>query len=186
MIIVGGTFDKIHKGHKALLDKAIQLAYCLDEKLVVTVTEDLISTFKSHPINKYIDRVTAVECYILDQMLPIDYSIYKLHNHPSEKIIHELESAKSVTLVVSQEKYANAFNTMKELGIEMIMVIIPMVKASDGKSFPLKNHIDANQNIIHKSRKRHAIIYCIFSLVILHRWIKIRSFAIRSHKMRYI
>jgi len=132
MIIVGGTFDVIHKGHKALLDKAIQLAYCLDEKLVVTVAEDLISVLKSHPINTYEDRKVAVECYILDQMLPVDYKIYKLHNHPSRKIIDEMTMANSVTIVVSEESYAGALFIMKECNIKMTVVIIPMVIAEDG------------------------------------------------------
>jgi len=152
MIIVGGTFDQIHKGHKALLDKAIQLAYCFDEKLVVTVTEDLVSVFKSHPINTYIDRKVGVECYILNQMLPVDYSIYKLHNHPSQKIIDEMKSADSVTIIVSEESYAGALTTVKEIGIEMTIVIIPMVRTSDGKKISStrvrNNEINLNGEII--------------------------------------
>jgi cytidyltransferase-like protein len=62
-IVVGGTFDLLHMGHKALLDMAFFLAG--DEGYVhIGVTSEDMASMKSHPVQPYKVRIKQIDDYI--------------------------------------------------------------------------------------------------------------------------
>ncbi len=64
-VAVGGTFDPLHDGHKALLMKAVELSR--NGELLVGLTSDEMSRNKAHDVNDYRSRYDAVMRFIRKQ-----------------------------------------------------------------------------------------------------------------------
>ena len=61
-VAVGGTFDKLHKGHEALLSKAFEIG----EKVVIGLsTDEFVSKMgKPHVTASYAERLKELEVYL--------------------------------------------------------------------------------------------------------------------------
>lgn len=61
-VAVGGTFDELHKGHKALLDKAFEIG----EKVVIGLSSDefVVKMGKPHITASYAERLHELKAYL--------------------------------------------------------------------------------------------------------------------------
>ncbi len=59
-VIVGGTFDFLHAGHRALLLKA----FSLGEVTIGLVSDEMAKTWRSREVGRYEDRKRALEGWI--------------------------------------------------------------------------------------------------------------------------
>ncbi len=66
-VAVGGTFDELHKGHKALLSKAFEIG----DRVVIGLTSDgLVSEMqKPHLTASYEERLKGLEVYLSERGL---------------------------------------------------------------------------------------------------------------------
>lgn len=66
-VAVGGTFDQLHRGHRALLGKAFEVG----EKVVIGLTSDefVAQMGKPHKTASYSQRRRDLEVYLKDQRL---------------------------------------------------------------------------------------------------------------------
>ncbi|XP_015364450.1 PREDICTED: bifunctional coenzyme A synthase-like [Diuraphis noxia] len=105
-VVLGGTFDRLHKGHKILLSTA---ALKCTKKLTVGVTD--ISMLNSKKLKELIEpcktRISNVECFLKDidptleyEVLPI-YDIYgpTIHDPSFQMIILSEETVKGGELI---------------------------------------------------------------------------------------
>jgi pantetheine-phosphate adenylyltransferase len=62
-VMVGGTFDPLHDGHKRLLDRSFEIAgEC--GYVVIGLTTDSFASRKSHPIRPFSTRKEELEQYL--------------------------------------------------------------------------------------------------------------------------
>jgi len=61
-VAVGGTFDELHKGHKALIDKAFEIG----EKIVIGLSSDEFASKmgKPHKTAPYNERLKELEAFL--------------------------------------------------------------------------------------------------------------------------
>ena len=128
-IAVGGTFDKLHKGHKTLLDKAFEVG----EKVVIGLSsDDFVSKMgKPHETAQYNDRRKELEAYLNELGFAERAEIVTL-NDPYGLTI----SGKDLeTLVVSKEtqKTAEKINEKRlKAGLPPLVIIsVHMVPAEN-------------------------------------------------------
>jgi len=127
---VGGTFDKLHKGHRALLVKAFEMG----EQVMIGVSSESFANRmgKPHLTASYDERIRELKHFLADlgvlqraQIIPIDdaYGGVLLSKKPIE------------ALVVSKETQPVAFKInerRKELGIKPLEVtVIDMVPSEN-------------------------------------------------------
>ena len=62
-VMVGGTFDPLHDGHKRLLSRSFALAGPEGE-VVIGLTTDAFASRKTHPIHPFIERKADLERFI--------------------------------------------------------------------------------------------------------------------------
>jgi len=128
-VCVGGTFDILHKGHKALLDRAFEIA---GEKGVVFIgiSDEKLASQKGI-ISNYGERKEGVENYLREKGYR-NYKIVPISNKYGLTLDEDFD-----VIVVSEEtsEVAKEINRirrkkgLKEIKIEKI----PMVMAEDGK-----------------------------------------------------
>jgi pantetheine-phosphate adenylyltransferase len=151
-IAVGGTFDPLHAGHKALLAKAAELSR--GGELVLGLTSSEMVRNKSHDVADYSQRFEEVLGFIRSQ--GIDPVIIRL-NDPYGPAIHENFDY----IVVSPETHPAALkinSIRREKGLEPLeIVLVDYVLADDGlpiSSTRIKRgEIDANGRIQKKQPK---------------------------------
>ncbi len=128
-VAVGGTFDKFHKGHEKLIDKAFEIG----ELVLIGLTDDkmLKSHTKHFPIASYSARKKSLIKYLKNKDLKSAYQIIPLDSPFGVTLDDEEIEA----LVVSQETSSRAkeINTLRgELGLKpLILIIIEMVLSED-------------------------------------------------------
>ena len=126
-IAVGGTFDPLHEGHKALLAKAAELSRG-GELLVGLTSSEMVRT-KSHDVADYRQRFKDVLGFI--RSLGIDPVIVRLED-PYGPTIHEDFDY----IVVSPETHPVALkinSIRRENGLEPLkIVLVDYVLADDG------------------------------------------------------
>jgi pantetheine-phosphate adenylyltransferase len=62
-VMVGGTFDPLHDGHKRLLDRSFELAGP-GGRVVIGLTTDAFASRKVHPIRPFTERKADLEQFI--------------------------------------------------------------------------------------------------------------------------
>lgn len=136
--LLAGTFDVIHKGHQALIDKTIELAEVYGGQLIITLTLDIMTSRKSHSVTPYSIRRQRLADYIEAQDFEGELHIIPLEREVLDRdMIEELFDDEKVTIIVSEESYPSALEVnklFKSMGLEsMTVVVVPMVLAEDGK-----------------------------------------------------
>lgn len=128
--LVGGTFDTLHAGHKRLLQQALDIG----DTVVIGVTTDAMAakTLKTHKIDGYRERVTAIEDFLEEQHARHRVVITPLDDPYGPALTDE----EAEVLVVSRETAARAreINQLRRgRGLKSIKIrVVEMVLAADG------------------------------------------------------
>lgn len=147
-VALGGTFDIIHKGHIALLEKG----FSISTKVIIGLTGDEFAKQKGkNLLHSYSERLYSLELFISKNFPNSIYKISKLDNDFGPAVLEtEVEA-----LVVSEEtkkqgKILNELRKQKNLS-PVDIVIVPMALAKDGKRISttrIKNsEIDSQGNL---------------------------------------
>ena len=121
-VAVGVTFDLLHRGHRALIERAFELG----EHVMIGLTSDEMLQKKAEPFSK---RKKALQNFLKFK----NYEIVKLNDAYGPAISDSGIDA----VVVSEETKARAVEIneiRKKRGLPLLeIVVIPFVLAEDGK-----------------------------------------------------
>lgn len=127
---MGGTFDILHLGHKALLQRALEVG---DIVLIGLTTDARASKNRNKtPINPYNIRLANLQ-NLLKSMKSLDkFQIVPLENDWGPSVIDEDFEA----IIVSDETKSTAqkINKIRSADgkTELEIVVVPMIRAQDG------------------------------------------------------
>lgn len=76
-VMVGGTFDPLHDGHKRLLSRSFELAGP-DGHVVIGLTTDPFASRKTHPIRPFEKRRADLEHFIAGKKFAASFTIEPL------------------------------------------------------------------------------------------------------------
>ena len=148
LVAMGGTFDIIHDGHMALLNKS----FSISSKVIIGLSSDQLATKRGkNLVNDYSKRLSSLKSVIEKNFSNYSYEISKLENDFGPAIIEGSVKA----LIVSEETSDKGLH-LNELRAErnlspVEIVVVPMVLAKDGKAISstrIKNsEIDSNGNL---------------------------------------
>ncbi len=148
LVVLGGTFDILHRGHLALL----QTAFSISSKVIIGLTSDEFATKKGkNLLHNYSQRYQSLESTVRKNFPNSQYEICKLENDFGPAVLESGVEA----LVVSEEtivqgQVLNKLRNERQLHLVEI-VSVPMVLATDGKRISttrIKNsEIDAEGNL---------------------------------------
>ena len=129
-VAVGGTFDYLHKGHKALLSKAFEVS----ENVLIGITSDsFVRQLGKTLRNAYAIRATRVEYFVKERFPGKSYTIITLYDYFGKGIFAESMEA----LVASEETVGRVelVNSIREIkGLKALeTVVVETVLADDGK-----------------------------------------------------
>ncbi len=129
MIALGGTFDIIHAGHIALLDKG----FSISEKVIIGLTSDELAEKKGKKlVNSFQIRYSTLESILKEKFPRSLFEIVELDNDFGPAVIDGNVNA----LVVSEETRSKG-ELLNKLRLEqgqspVAIIIVPMVLAKDG------------------------------------------------------
>ena len=143
---MGGTFDILHKGHKALLTRASEIGSLV--LIGLTTDERAIKGREDVEINAYKIRKENLETLLSSMKLPSTFQIVPLNDDWGPSVVEESFTA----IIVSEEtkKTAEKINKIRNLDgkKDLEIVIVPFVKAYDGQKISSSrirnNEIDSN------------------------------------------
>jgi len=130
IVAVGGTFDYLHKGHRALLEKAFECG----EKVMIGVTTDaFLSKLGKAVHNRYEERVKKLREYLLTKYPAERFEIQPLDDYFGHQIYREeVEALVASAETASRVEIANRRRV--EIGLKPLeVVVVDMVLAEDGK-----------------------------------------------------
>ena len=148
LVAMGGTFDVVHIGHMALLDKA----FSISSKVIIGLSSDQLAKKRGKNLTSdYPKRLSLLKSVIEKNFPNSSYEISKLENDFGPAVIEGSVKA----LVVSEETSGKGIR-LNELRAErnlssVRIVVVPMVLAKDGKAISttrIKNfEIDDSGNL---------------------------------------
>jgi len=126
---LGGTFDELHKGHKALLNKAFQLGTYV--KIGLCTDEFAKKLGKNHEIATYEDRLKDLKTFLRDKGYLNRSEIIPLSD-PYGPAVSD-SSIEAIVVSRETEQAAYAINGhRKEKGLpELKVIVIDMVLAEN-------------------------------------------------------
>ncbi|MDO5847623.1 MAG: pantetheine-phosphate adenylyltransferase [Methanocorpusculum sp.] len=131
-VVVGGTFDLLHAGHKALLSCAFEKA---GERGIVYIglSADSFANRKSHPVHPYGERRAELVRWIEESGFSASYMIEPLYDQYGAALTAEFDA-----LIVSFETYPAGERINEKRKAEgnapVELVCVPCVTAEDGKA----------------------------------------------------
>jgi len=135
--IVAGTFDRLHPGHKALIDRAFHVNNHPEGEVVIGVTSDeyLAEKKPDSGITPFSDRAGAVEEYIQEQFPGHKFKIKPFGDIKGTSTAFSNPNNDSVAVTI--ETLANAHNGNKKrtaVGLPQApLFIVPFVKSQSGQ-----------------------------------------------------
>jgi len=96
-VMVGGTFDPLHDGHKRLLTRSFELAGP-DGYVVIGLTSDSFASRKNHPIRPFVSRKQDLERYIFSHNYSTGWAVESLDDRYGSAIDADFDA-----LIVSEE-----------------------------------------------------------------------------------
>jgi pantetheine-phosphate adenylyltransferase len=151
-IMVGGTFDPLHDGHKRLISRSFELAGPQGH-VSIGLTTDQFAQMKNHPVRSYREREEHLVSFINSQHFRARWSIETLSDRFGSAIDADFDA-----LVVSEETLPAAaeINRMRHLRGRRKVDIhqISCVLAKDGRWISstriYRGEIDDHGNIMVK------------------------------------
>ena len=150
----GGTFDTIHRGHRALLDAA----FAASEKVIIGLTSDAMlagrggrgAREKGHAVRSYAERLAGLQEYIRRSHPDSAYVIRGLDDDFGPAVLTgEVEALVASEETASKAGKLNKMRLSRGLG-PVETVVVGMVAAYDGgriSSSRIRNgEIDADGN----------------------------------------
>jgi pantetheine-phosphate adenylyltransferase len=126
-VAVGGTFEPLHDGHKALLDKA----FSIGDEIVIGVTSDEMARKRIRSVLPFEIRAENLRRYI-KRKYGIEPKIIKLEDKYGDVVEEDYDC-----IVVSPETHRVALEInekRREIGrAPLRIVLVPHVLAEDGK-----------------------------------------------------
>jgi pantetheine-phosphate adenylyltransferase len=157
-VVVSGTFDGLHVGHKALIKKAFEMG----EHVYVAITSDVfVQTYKSNaaPIHSQKDREDALSAWLSKEGLGTRATIVHIHD-PFGPTIPKSEQnytpipVEAIIVTSQTHEMANKINgeRMKAGWKPLDIVEVALVPAQDGEPVSStrirKNEIDTTGQLI--------------------------------------
>jgi pantetheine-phosphate adenylyltransferase len=106
-VMVGGTFDPLHDGHKRLLARSFEIAGP-DGHVVIGLTSDSFASHKTHPIRPFLTRKADLERFISHTIHSTRWLIEPLNDRYGSAIDADFDA-----LIVSEETLAVAIEINK-------------------------------------------------------------------------
>lgn len=130
-LVIGGTFDILHRGHK----KTLSLAFNLGEKVLIGLsTNKLAKSLKKYKANPYNYRKRVLEGFLSEQrflnrakIIPINDRFGVAH---VAKDLNAIIASRNTIPVVKKINQVRESRGLKKLQI----ILIKKVKAENGKS----------------------------------------------------
>lgn len=126
VVAVGGTFDELHKGHKALLTKAFGVG---NQVIIGLTSDDFVDRMaKPHVTASYEERMKELETFLNDQgllqrakVIPIDDACgaLLLSNSPIEALVVGKET-ESTALKINEKRAKEGLPVLTIVTIGMI------------------------------------------------------------------
>ncbi len=148
LVALGGTFDIVHIGHIALLEKG----FSISKKVIIGLTSDQFAKRKGKTlVHDFQKRVSILESVIREKFPDSEFEIAKLENDFGPAVIEGSVEA----LVVSDETSSKG-ELLNELRLEknnfpVTIISVPMILAKDGKRISTtrirNSEIDTQGNI---------------------------------------
>jgi len=130
-VMVGGTFDPLHDGHKRLLSRSFEIAGPAGS-VAIGLTTDEFAGRKSHPVRSYEDRRRDLENFIRSSGFPAEWSIEPLSDRYGSALDADFDA-----LFVSEDTFpvaAEINRKREERGRRKVDVYrIACVLAEDGR-----------------------------------------------------
>jgi len=155
-VAVGGTFDKLHRGHKALLSEAFEIG----EKVVIGLSSDEFASKmgKPHVTASYTERLKELETFLGKNGLAERAEIVSLNDPYGPTLSGDGLNA----LVVSQEteSIADKINKIRvEAGFPQLKIVaISMVPAENCNPISTtrirSGEIDRNGHLLRSAKKK--------------------------------
>jgi len=127
-VMVGGTFNRLHKGHKRILETAFKLS---DSAVIGLTTDEFANRFRAKETLSFEERKSSIESYAGRFNKP--YEVVPINDSYGLATIDPDVDG----LVVSEETLLRAeeINAIRfKKGLEKItLVVIPLELADDGK-----------------------------------------------------
>ncbi len=96
-VMVGGTFDPLHDGHRSLLGRSFELAGTSGQ-VVIGLTTDAFAGSKTHPIRPFAARRFDLERFIGERKFTVPWTIEPLNDRYGSAIDADFDA-----IVVSEE-----------------------------------------------------------------------------------
>jgi pantetheine-phosphate adenylyltransferase len=150
-VMVGGTFDPLHDGHKRLISRSFDLAGN-EGYVVIGLTTDSFASKKIHPISPFEKRKTDLVDYIGENRYPVHWVVEPLHDRYGSAIDADFDA-----IVVSEETLPVAVEInklRKDRGRKKVDIHqISCVLADDGRWISstriYKGEIDIHGHVLH-------------------------------------
>ena len=148
-VIIGGTFDIVHKGHKKLIDKAFEKASEKGSVFIGLSTGILVN--KKRDVRPFEERKMKLVEYIKSKCFKADFKIEPIKDIYGPTLEEDFDS-----IIVSPETYTNATKINQKRSEKdkkpMEIIKIPYILADDKKPISTtrikKGEIDSEGKLI--------------------------------------
>ena len=132
-IVVGGTFDGLHEGHKSILKTAFENG---DSVAIGLTSDDFAGRFRVRKVNPYTDRKKTLETFV--KKFDKQYKVFEINDSYGIATI----DAGIDCIVVSEETLLRAeeINTIrfKKKLPKLTIIVVPLVLGRDGNPLSSK------------------------------------------------